>query len=229
MGAIDADGLAVSYIQSLYWEYGSGCVLARTGVLDAESRPRVLARPGRAQALKPGRRPFHTLNPPLAVFDDGRVMSYGSMGGDGQPQFQAQVFTRIAAGASLADAVAAPRHLWGRTWGEASVSVKVEAGYDDAIAGALARAGHEIEWRAPKDCDCSATPARWCEPEGRDRRDPRSALGRRAGRIVSFGLSRSPPCESETALRCAGGSGSRCRKNPPFLWIRTECMLVQPS
>ena len=27
------DGIAVSYIQSLYWEYGSGCVLPRTGVL----------------------------------------------------------------------------------------------------------------------------------------------------------------------------------------------------
>ena len=27
MGAIDKDGLAVSYIQSVYWEYGSGTVL----------------------------------------------------------------------------------------------------------------------------------------------------------------------------------------------------------
>jgi len=41
------------------------------------------------------------------VFDDGRVMSYGAMGGDGQPQFQAQVFARINAGQKLADAVAA--------------------------------------------------------------------------------------------------------------------------
>ena len=45
--------------------------------------------------LRPGRRPFHTLNPPLAVFDDGRVLSYGVMGGDGQPQFQAQVLRAI--------------------------------------------------------------------------------------------------------------------------------------
>ena len=33
MGAIDAQGRAVSFIQSLYWEFGSGCVLPRTGVL----------------------------------------------------------------------------------------------------------------------------------------------------------------------------------------------------
>ena len=51
------------------------------------------------------------------------------------------------------DAVAAPRHLFGRAWGAASATVKLEAGYDDATAGALARASHEIEWRTPKDCD----------------------------------------------------------------------------
>ena len=44
MGAIDANGLAVSYIQSIYWEYGSGCVLPRTGVLLAEPRRLLLAR-----------------------------------------------------------------------------------------------------------------------------------------------------------------------------------------
>ena len=33
MGAADASGLVVSYIQSLYWEFGSGCVLPHTGVL----------------------------------------------------------------------------------------------------------------------------------------------------------------------------------------------------
>ena len=33
MGAIDAEGVAVSFIQSVYWEFGSGCVLDRTGVL----------------------------------------------------------------------------------------------------------------------------------------------------------------------------------------------------
>jgi len=32
LGAADASGLVVSYIQSLYWEFGSGCVLRKTGV-----------------------------------------------------------------------------------------------------------------------------------------------------------------------------------------------------
>ena len=33
MGAADASGLVVSYIQSIYWEFGSGCVLPKTGVM----------------------------------------------------------------------------------------------------------------------------------------------------------------------------------------------------
>ncbi len=153
MGAIDNDGLAVSFIQSVYWEYGSGCVLERTGVTMPNRGLAFSLDPYSRHALRPGKRPFHTLNPPLAAFDDGRVLSYGAMGGDGQPQFQAQVFTRIAAGSRLADAVAAPRHLYGRSWGEASLTVKVEAAYDDAVASALARAGHEIERKAAAQCD----------------------------------------------------------------------------
>jgi len=153
MGAIDGQGLAVSYIQSIYWEYGSGVVLPRTGVLMQNRGIAFSLDPASPRALKPGRRPFHTLNPALAVFADGRVMSYGSMGGDGQPQFQAQVFTRIAAGDSLASAVASPRLLWGRTWGADSVTVKVEAAYDDAIASGLRRRGHEVERFAPERQD----------------------------------------------------------------------------
>jgi gamma-glutamyltranspeptidase/glutathione hydrolase len=150
MGAIDRDGLAVSYIQSVYWEYGSGVVSPRTGVLMQNRGIAFSLDPASPRALKPGRRPFHTLNPAMAAFADGRVMSYGSMGGDGQPQFQAQVFTRIAAGDSLARAVAGPRLLWGRTWGADSVTVKVEASFDDAIAAGLRRRGHDIE-RLPEE------------------------------------------------------------------------------
>ena len=153
MGAIDRDGLAVSYIQSVYWEYGSGVVLPATGVMMQNRGIAFSLDPASPRYLKPGRRPFHTLNPALAVFADGRVMSYGAMGGDGQPQFQAQVFSRIAAGERLAAAVAAPRMLWGKTWGADSLTVKVEASYDDALAAGLGRRGHEIERLAPNRQD----------------------------------------------------------------------------
>ena len=146
MGAIDRDGLAVSYIQSLYWEWGSGCVLPGTGIhwqnrgvsfsLDRNAR----------NPLEPGRKPFHTLNPALAAFGDGRVLSYGAMGGDGQPQFQAQIFTRYADfGMGLADAVDAPRWLLGRTWGSTSTTLKLENRFEPSLVQGLARLGHEVE------------------------------------------------------------------------------------
>ena len=146
MGAIDGDGLAVSYIQSVYWEYGSGTVLPATGICWQNRGMSFSLDAGAVNPLEPGRRPFHTLIPALAAFDDGRVMSYGSMGGDGQPQFQAQIFSRYADyGMSPADAVDAPRLLYGRTWGAPSLSVKVENRFDPGCIAALRRLGHEIE------------------------------------------------------------------------------------
>jgi gamma-glutamyltranspeptidase/glutathione hydrolase len=145
LGAIDAEGRAVSFIQSLYWEYGSGCVLPRTGVLMANRGVSFSLDSKALNPLQPGRRPFHTLNPPLAAFDDGRVAAYGAMGGDGQPQFQAQIFTRYRFGEDIVSALGAPRFLVGRTWAAQSSSVKLEGGFDDSLARALAAAGHPIE------------------------------------------------------------------------------------
>src|SRR5712692_5276995 len=96
MGAADASGLVVSYIQSLYWEFGSGVVLPRTGVLMQNRGASFSLDPAAANPLAPGRLPPHTLNPALAVLADGRVIAYGTMGGDGQPQTQAALFTRHA-------------------------------------------------------------------------------------------------------------------------------------
>jgi gamma-glutamyltranspeptidase/glutathione hydrolase len=68
------------------------------------------------------------------------------MGGDGQPQFQAQIFSRYAEfGMGLADAVDAPRWLLGRTWGAASTSLKLEARFESSVIEQLARLGHEVE------------------------------------------------------------------------------------
>ncbi len=145
MGAIDASGLAVSFIQSIYWEYGSGCVLPRTGVLLQNRGFSFSLDPAAVNPLIPGRCPTHTLNPPLAVLDDGRVVSYGSMGGDGQPQFQAQVLTRMLSGSGVATALDAPRFLYGRTWGSPSLALKLEPRFEDSVVRALRRAGHDVE------------------------------------------------------------------------------------
>src|SRR5580693_7896281 len=72
MGSADSSGLVVSYIQSLYWEFGSGCVLPATGVLMQNRGASFSLQTGALNFLVPGRVPFHTLNPALAVLKDGR-------------------------------------------------------------------------------------------------------------------------------------------------------------
>ncbi len=146
MGAADASGLVVSYIQSLYWEFGSGVVLPATGVLMQNRGSSFSLDPRALNALAPGRLPFHTLNPALAVLRDGRIMAYGTMGGDGQPQSQAALFTRyVKYRAPLDRAIDAPRWLLGRTWGSSHTNLRMEARFDGNLVERLASAGHDVE------------------------------------------------------------------------------------
>ena len=146
MGVIDAAGRAVSFIQSIYHEFGSGIVLPSSGINWQNRGCSFALDPAARNALLPGRKPFHTLNPALALLSDGRTLVYGTMGGDGQPQTQAAVFTRhVVHGMALQEAVSAPRWLLGRTWGSMSESLKLESRFEPSLVDELARRGHEVE------------------------------------------------------------------------------------
>jgi gamma-glutamyltranspeptidase/glutathione hydrolase len=146
MGVMDGQGRAVSMIQSIYHEFGSGVVLEETGINWQNRGCSFSLDPAALNSLRPGRKPFHTLNPALAVLRDGRTMVYGTMGGDGQPQTQAAVFTRIATfGMDAQQAISAPRWLLGRTWGQTSDSLKLESRFSTGIVTDLAGRGHEME------------------------------------------------------------------------------------
>jgi gamma-glutamyltranspeptidase/glutathione hydrolase len=146
MGAADASGLVVSYIQSLYWEFGSGCLLPTTGILMQNRGASFSLDPKALNALLPGRRPFHTLNPALAALKDGRVIAYGTMGGDGQPQTQAALFTRhITFGQPLDKALDAPRWLLGRTWGSSHTNLRLESRFDGNLIDRMMSAGHDVQ------------------------------------------------------------------------------------
>ena len=146
LGAIDRNGVAVSFIQSIYFEYGSGCVLPETGIVwQNRGASFFLDRPGPRQ-LAPGRKPFHTLNPALARLADGRVMVYGTMGGEGQPQTQSAIFSRYAMlGVPLQEAITRPRWLLGKMWGEETTSLKLESRFPPNLVRQLAKAGHQVE------------------------------------------------------------------------------------
>ncbi|HEY9447069.1 MAG TPA: gamma-glutamyltransferase, partial [Burkholderiales bacterium] len=152
LGVMDKAGRAVSYIQSIYHEFGSGVVLKGTGVTWQNRGCSFSLDPQALNALKPGRKPFHTLNPALAQLKDGRVMVYGAMGGDGQPQTQSALFTRIVNyGMNPQAAVSEPRWLFGRTWGRESETLKLESRFDLGIVRELTERGHEMEILEPYD------------------------------------------------------------------------------
>jgi len=73
-------------------------------------------------------------------------MSYGTMGGEGQPQTQAMIFTRhVLHGQSLQSAITAPRWLLGRTWGSESTNLRMENRFDPAVYDELKAMGHDVE------------------------------------------------------------------------------------
>lgn len=175
--AADGEGRVVSCIQSTYFEFGSGVVLPRTGITWQNRGSSFRLAPGGWNALKPGRKPFHTLNPALVRFDDGRVMAYGTMGGEGQPQTQAALFSRYACfGVDLQQAISGPRWLLGRTWGEESTTLKLEDGFDDQLYADLANAGHDVERVGPLTATMGHAGAivRHCDGRLDGATDPRS-------------------------------------------------------
>ncbi len=146
LGAIDGQGRAVSFIQSVYWEFGSGVVLPTTGVLWQNRGISFSLDASKQNALRPHRRPFHTIQPAMALLNDGRIMPYGTMGGEGQPQTQAAVYARhVMYGQDLQAAITAPRWLLGRTWGAEAANLRIENRFTPEVIGQLRAAGHDIE------------------------------------------------------------------------------------
>ena len=152
MGVVDEAGRAVSFIQSIYHEFGCGAVLQESGIVWQNRGCSFSLDQFALNALLPGKKPFHTLNPPLAVLKDGRTIVYGAMGGDGQPQSQSAVFTRIVDfDIDPQEALNAPRWLLGRTWGASSETLKLEARFEMGLARTLREWGHEVEILEPYD------------------------------------------------------------------------------
>jgi len=145
MGATDQYGTMVSFIQSIYWEFGSGVVSPSTGVLWNIRGQSFTLDATHHNVLAAGKKPFHTLNPAYAELQDGRRMVYGTMGGEGQPQTQACLFSRyIYQGNTLTDAVAKPRWLLGRTWGDPTNNLRLEKSLYQRYAEQLKSLGHDV-------------------------------------------------------------------------------------
>jgi gamma-glutamyltranspeptidase/glutathione hydrolase len=125
--AADEHGNLVSLIQSVAYDFGSGVVAEGTG------------------RLEPKKRTMHTLIPAMAARDGGPWAAFGTMGGERQPQLQAQVFVNLVDhGLDPQEAVASPRIAVQAD----GVSLAVEADHPDAAE--LARSDSNVLLMPPK-------------------------------------------------------------------------------
>lgn len=149
---MDEEGNSVSFIQSLYFEFGSGVVAGNTGILLQNRGSFFSLDPSHINCLKPSKRTFHTLMPAMACRDGKPAVLYGTQGGEGQPQTQTAIFTRMVDyGMDPQQAINEPRWVWGRTWGEPTQELKVEGRVSAAVLESLVAAGHAV--RKVKDFD----------------------------------------------------------------------------
>jgi len=145
IGAADAYGNAVSMLQTVYFDWGSGVMAGDTGILWHNRGASFSLKPGHPNELKPGKRPFHTLNPGMYMQNGKPRILYGTQGADGQPQTLTAILTRmIDYGLDPYTALSKPRFLLGKTFSDTRDTLKLEQDAGEAVFAELARRGHEI-------------------------------------------------------------------------------------
>lgn len=147
LAATDANGRTACLMQSLFHDFGSGCMVGDTGILWLNRAAGFNPDPAHINAWAPGKRPAHTLNPSAYLADDGRQFYFGSQGGDGQPQTQMVLATQLVDFQKPVDqALLAPRFLQGRSFFGSSEKLKLEQNIESTVAAGLSDRGHDIEW-----------------------------------------------------------------------------------
>ena len=148
--AVDPDGNAVSWIQSIFHSLGSRLMEPETGIILQNRGAGFTLEEGHPNELEPGKRPFHTLLPGMVTDPDGEfVMALGSPGGDGQPQSSTQVLVQtLVFGLSAQQAVEAARF---RSYD--GLELEVEGRMPEATRSHLSERGHDVTtvdgWTAP--------------------------------------------------------------------------------
>ncbi len=137
---VDKDRNAVSFINSIFQNFGSSYVVPDTGIILHNRGALFTLQEGHPNRLEGRKRPYHTIIPAM-VFQDGKpVLSFGVMGGDMQPQGHVQVLLNlIDFGMNVQDAGEAPRFRHSPLTG-----VALESGIDATTIRELAGMGHQI-------------------------------------------------------------------------------------
>lgn len=139
--AADEQGMMVSFIQSNYMGFGSGCVEPQFGISLQNRGHAFHLADGHINQVAPGKRPFHTIIPGFLTRDGQPVMSFGVMGANMQPQGHVQTLVRMLDyGQNPQAACDAPRWRF-----NAGQEINVESAMSPATVQGLGALGHQVE------------------------------------------------------------------------------------
>jgi gamma-glutamyltranspeptidase/glutathione hydrolase len=146
---VDAEGLAVSLIQSNFYGLGTTIGAGDAGFILHNRGGGFSLTPGNANQLAPGKRPLHTLSPTLWTADGVLDTILGTRGGYQQPQLVTQLaWSLFVDGLDPAEAQAAPRWSAPDYRPEEKTTVRLEATFDPSVAEELRSRGHRVEVKA---------------------------------------------------------------------------------
>jgi gamma-glutamyltranspeptidase/glutathione hydrolase len=139
LAIVDQNRLCCSFINSIYWPFGSGIACERTGILFQNRGAGFSCTPGHPNALAPSKRPLHTIIPALATRNGHNDMVFGVMGGDFQPMGHVNtVLNTYVDGLDPQATLDLPRLM------PSGQVVKCEPAVSAAVRRDLARWGHRI-------------------------------------------------------------------------------------
>ncbi|WP_439530119.1 gamma-glutamyltransferase [Pannonibacter sp.] len=141
LSVVDKDGLAVSFINSIFKEFGSGVLAPETGVLLHNRGCSFRVEPGHPNTIEGGKRPMHTILPAFGLKDGAPWLSFGVMGGHYQPCGHVHVLTNIIDhGIDVQEAIDTPRLFLDDTF----TKLQVENGIPQGAVEGLSARGHDV-------------------------------------------------------------------------------------
>ena len=169
----DDSGMMVSFIQSNFWEFGSGVVPEGLGFPLQNRGSQFTLEPGHANVYEPGKRPFHTIIPAFLMRGETPLMAFGVMGGYLQPQGHVQILVNMLdLGMNVQEAGDAARFVHSGssqpTGGRMTDGGRVlmESGVSASVVEELRRRGHHVDHGArPYVGAVGGYQAVWRDPE----------------------------------------------------------------
>jgi gamma-glutamyltranspeptidase / glutathione hydrolase len=139
---VDAEGMAVSFINSLFADFGSGIAADGTGVVFHNRGEGFVLDPSHPNGIAPRKRPLHTLIPAMGFKAGELALSFGVMGAHFQPMGHVYVMSNLFDyGMDLQEAVDCPRVFF------EGDGLLIEDAVPGPVVAGLEALGHKVKRR----------------------------------------------------------------------------------